>query len=263
MRKKLESDSDKTTYVQLKKIIKTAKTNLDDVEYYTASIKRELSNLKPLEVSIKNIQDELKALKNTEDFDSIKISSKKQTITATTSPIIINGVEFGRFEIKLTLTDRYIKKGYTPYSIRALDPNRHEDHIHPHMSSSDSLCEGEGGSLLKLALRQGRIEDYLMILKSILCTYGNDPYQSLGNWSRYGCKICGRSTSGYQCFACGKITCVSHYTQCSCGKKICTECGIKACKTCGIKKCADCLDEKQICKSHRQRKTQNGENNEA
>ena len=149
-------------------------------------------------------------------------------------------VELGRFNIHIELPSGR-------YCIYPLDENPPcgQSHIcHPHVSSN-TLCEGDGIPLLKMALKEARILDYVNIIKNILNTYSNETaYVTLYEW--YGdteCVECNERVDSENCYSCS--CCQNHiceYCFNNDGSR-CYSCGADFCSSCtyeyGIK-CIEC-----------------------
>jgi len=205
-----------------------------------------------------------------EEFGEIKLDLKARTISVITESIVLEGILFGSFEIRLSLNE--IKKLATesPYKIVALEPNpagNDCDVTHPHVSH-EKLCEGDGFIPIRKAIQQGRLSDFFTIIIQILQTYNPDsPYVSLDDWEGVSCYDCGYTVTGddcYYCEDCDRDYCSSCSTYCQiCDTTICLGCSyecpacnqpackhcIVTCAACDETYCKDCVNEKGLCNS--------------
>jgi len=133
-------------------------------------------------------------------------------------------------------------------------------YCHPHVKDGQ-LCEGDGGDIMQLALRQGRLEDYFRIVEAIVRTYNEDsPYEPLNDWydpDRDGqslCDICEEWYSDeiiYYCSGCGVSRCRDCGTidECSsCDEWHCDEC-MNGCNGCGESMCKSCTVSCSCCQN--------------
>ena len=122
---------------------------------------------------------------------------------------------------------------------------------HPHVKNG-KLCSGDGGDIMQLALRQGRLEDYFRIVEAVMNTYNDDsPYEPLSDWydpdreSQTLCDVCGEwsDESTFHCSSCSVGLCESCSTisECqSCNEWYCEECMSGGCEGCGESMCSEC-----------------------
>lgn len=76
---------------------------------------------------------------------------------------------------------------------------RHDEYVHPHVSSDDELCLGDGDQIFEDAIADFRYADALHIACSVLRTYNDhSPYRPLRYWlsdsSEYICERCSFSS---------------------------------------------------------------------
>ena len=131
------------------------------------------------------------------------------------------------------------KRGYpNVYSIVALDPHPaacNEAVTHPHVSD-EGLCAGDGGAAIQMALANGRICDFFLLVQAVLTTYNSgSPYISLDNWYGTPCYDCGYSMDTED----------AHWCE-ACEHDYCSEC-ISCCEKCEGWFCRGCLTECEIC----------------
>ena len=207
-----------------------------------------------------------------EEFEEVRWDLKKSQLAVVTEPIVLRGIDLGRFEICLEWD------GPAPgdlYRLVALDPNpasANSEVTHPHVQD-EHLCEGEGHAAIRSALAQGRLFDFFVIVGRILGTYAEgSAYVELNHWNGIPCDECGSTVDEYErtyCRGCNCTLCdgcqgcctkcdTSHCSQCLgqcdlCGDSCCRSC-VESCSKCladvcsscqstGL--CASCLDEKQ------------------
>ncbi|MFA9479829.1 hypothetical protein ACERK3_16215 [Phycisphaerales bacterium AB-hyl4] len=218
---------------------------------------------------IPTVRQLLDALEQLDDeFGELTLDDKCRYISVTTEPIALEGVELGRFEIRLYLDDLSSLSGPRPYEVLALDPNppAGEDHVtHPHVSDNH-LCEGEGASAIRFALERGALGEFFLLVHAALNTYNAEsPYVSLDAWHGVACADCGDridSDDAYACHRCGDELCGSCAGRCECcDEAFCPNCGgtcaqchepacekcLTTCPGCWRSICADCLEHDDLC----------------
>ena len=192
--------------------------------------RRSRSQVKPTTASIFK---EILALRD--EFESVTIDPGKQSLTAETSSIVLEGVHLGSFEIRLNW--KYILHS-SPYDIIAVDPNpasSGDGTTHPHVQS-DSLCEGEGSDAIRRALDEGRIYDFFCVVDQVLRTYNSSSaYVQLEDWDGVCCKACGDSVDSNEACSC-----------CKCETELCTDCSI-CCDSCADRFCTECVSSCETC----------------
>lgn len=149
--------------------------------------------------------------------------------------------------------------------IKGTTTNR-DGFFHPHVNHNGSLCLGDGKDIAAVAVSEGRLEDYVSILESVLRSYGS-PFSELRVWYSDGpqCESCDAEIGedeAWECNGCGRIICENcarscnecrtYYcyeclTECECGRfycsddaHVCSECGVKCCERCYGTMCCDC-----------------------
>ncbi len=168
-------------------------------------------------------------------------------------------IDLGDFILRLNLDDPMGKLVYGEGNhqikgllVEAVDPvEGATGYCHPHVRNGQ-LCEGDGGDIMQLALRQGRLEDYFRIVEATMNTYNeSSPYEPLSDWydpNREGqscCDACGEwwsDDSTFYCSSCDACLCENCNTisECrSCSEWYCDEC-IFGCKGCGESVCNGC-----------------------
>ena len=76
------------------------------------------------------------------EFEAVQCDPEEQTISVTTQPIVLEGIDLGRFQIRLSWQRR---QGNWSYTVVALEPHPAQSNdsvTHPHVS--DEVCEGDG-----------------------------------------------------------------------------------------------------------------------
>lgn len=215
------------------------------------------------------VYQELRAVE--EEFEDVTCDLRADILAVTTPPIVLEGVPFGSFEIRL---DWNQLDESSPYHVVALEPHypvNRSDITHPHVQD-DHLCEGDAARSLRKALLSGRLYDFFQIVNQTLNTYNaSSPYLKLSRWSEssascndceadidlddaYGCNRCGttlcESCSVY-CEQCNDRTCSSCSRYCAgCDCYFCRGCLTK-CPDCSDLFCEGCLDD-GICKQCRE-----------
>jgi hypothetical protein len=191
-----------------------------------------------------------------EEFGDVACDLKAGTVSITTEPVTFDKVELGPFEIRLEF--RQLRQP-SPYRVIALKPNRPPNAsrvTHPHVLE-DNLCEGNGKAAIRIALAEGRLHDFFLIVSRLLLTYPvNSVYEALSAWNTHACEDCGdhgddigrcnrcqaEVCSGCQtdCPGCRAILCGSCTAGCRyCPRLYCSSC-LKLCSRCRAKVCSDC-----------------------
>lgn len=193
-----------------------------------------------------------------DDFETVSIDLKRSIISVETDSIEFEGIDLGRFEIKINL-------GSMDYLIEALDPNPSNvaGYVHPHLNGG-ALCEGAGSGAISLAMETGRLLDMLIVLRTILETYNpKSAYCEMDKWAEgSSCASCDFATEEMSycefcnsahcddcigvCAGCETFRCLNCFASCCeyCEDRLCsTDCG-KTCSNCGEVYCPQCVDDK-------------------
>jgi hypothetical protein len=197
---------------------------------------------------VAQIYQELTAL--ADEFAAVELIQESHEICARTEPIVLEGIDLGPFEIRLDWLNLHQS---TCYRIVATDPNpaaANESVTHPHVQD-DCLCEGDGRASLQLALDEGRICDFFVMIGRLLETYARGrAYVELSEWSGTPCYDCSSSVSqedSYYCGRCEETLCGDCSEQCeACGSSFCSRC-ISSCPRCTEPCCQSCLDSCSRC----------------
>jgi hypothetical protein len=185
------------------------------------------------------------------EFEDVNVDLNEHTLSVTTDRIVLEGMSFGRFEIKLD----WQQLGSPPaYRVVALEPTpaaRRDDVTHPHVQD-EQLCEGEGRAAVQAALAECRLYDFFLLVSQLLHTYGKgSAYVELQNWDGIPCDDCGDSIdedSRYYCDRCGSTLCGSCSINChGCDNGFCSGC-VSSCCRCGREFCSSCLETCPVCR---------------
>ena len=270
---------DKGWYLATERIRSRLKRDLVDFSHHLDTFKNATSKE---DAKIPNQRDLVEGLFQLEqEFVEFNIDLNAKTISVTTDNIVLEGLHFGSFEIKLFINK--IQKLYSesPYKIVALEPNpagADSDVTHPHVSC-EKLCEGDGVIPIRKAIEQGRLCDFFTIIAQILQTYNPEsPYIALSDWEGTSCYDCGYTVAGddcYYCESCERDYCSQCSTYCQicdttvclgcsyecpdCRKPVCKNC-TAVCKECDETFCTDCINEEGLCQNcENERKDQDNE----
>lgn len=196
--------------------------------------------------SVRDLYEELMAV--VDEFGEIEF--EESVLSVSTTPIILEGIRFGRFSIRLDFERLTCD---SPYSVVALDPNPaacSDETTHPHVNS-ESLCAGEGRAPIAAALRDGRIGDFFMIVNRVLNTYApGNAYTELDRWQGIPCHECDCLLSEddtYSCSGCIETICGDCLVCCNgCSASYCSGC-IDRCRQCDESYCSGCLSPCSAC----------------
>ena len=181
-----------------------------------------------------------------DEFNEVRWDPKGG-LSAVTEPVVLEGIDLGRFEIALD-TGTGPGREWGSYEVIALDANpaaSDSDVIHPHVQAGQ-LCEGEGRAAIRRALKEGRLLDFFVLVRQILQTYNpGSAYVSLERWNGVRCPDCGELVGEDDCVPCGHCEadvcgeCV--FTCAGCDQPFCSSC-IECCSGCEEHYCSACLD---------------------
>jgi hypothetical protein len=171
------------------------------------------------------------------EFDGFAVDATNTTISVTTGPVVLEDIDLGPFEIRLSW--RRIGERH-PYRVIALDANapcQASDVTHPHVKG-EVLCEGEGQQAIRQALSSGRLTDFFQIVTQVLDTYnGESAYRSLTEWQ------------GVACCDCGQLVLEDDRSCCErCDQDLCLDC-LQPCSGCDYRFCHSCTDACHFCDS--------------
>jgi hypothetical protein len=208
---------------------------LAELPYVQAAVTRLLNDPRPLlgahSPLLGNIIADLLQLK--EEFGEFTINLKEGMIVAQTETIVLEGIDLGRFAIELKLIRLEGQLSSDCFEIVAVDPNpatSNSSTIHPHVSDA-RLCAGDATLPISAALKEGRIADAFILIRSVLQTYNRESaYVSLANWSGLTCAECGYVVDDDQ----------SHFCE-GCEHDVCDDC-YSYCDICDSGCCRSCLE---------------------
>jgi hypothetical protein len=187
----------------------------------------------------------------THEFHKVRLDLKQGHLSAITERLVLADTDLGPFEIRLELK----RLGESPcYSIRALDPNpagTDESVTHPHVQDGH-LCEGEGHEAIQVALAEGRLIDFFLIVSRLLSTYNRGhAYIELSDWMGVSCSSCGETTrqrDAASCSGCDSWLCDDCRSYCTtCQSSYCSGC-LSVCAACDDQFCNDCISTCDTCR---------------
>jgi hypothetical protein len=188
----------------------------------------------------------------TQEFDGFEIDYENHELAVTTDPIVLEGIDLGRFEIRLDWSQ--MGSCQQPYHVVALDPHsaaHNEEVTHPHVQG-ERLCEGDGRAAIASALTDCRLYDFFTLVSQVLHTYGKgSAFVELDKWNGIPCDGCGDIVDDedrYSCQRCGNTLCPSCAVSCRrCEDSYCSEC-LRQCAACGEEYCSSCLRVCSVCR---------------
>jgi hypothetical protein len=196
----------------------------------------------PESPTLRLLFEELQSIQD--EFDEVQIDWLTKILHVWTERIILEEIDLGPFEIRLSLDQLGC---HQPYSVIALDPCRPgccDDVTHPHVQG-DTLCEGEGRYSISRALEQGRLGEFFLLVAQILRTYNSgSAYCRLSDWHGSPCSDCGDTISEDDestCDRCSSRLCDRCTNCCTCcDDTLCNECS-STCESCQCSACDHCL----------------------
>lgn len=199
-----------------------------------------------LSASVRDIYNDLLALDD--EFDDVTWSDRK-CLTVTTSSIVLEGIDLGRFDVELD----WEELPDATYRVNALDANPAASNdcvTHPHVQD-EALCEGEAKLPIRRALEEGRIADFYLIVANALATYNDSsPFVALRDWYGVSCADCDSTVSEDErrpCTNCDSGVCDDCYVRCQhCDDVFCSACST-TCEGCGDDHCKCCVQKCPQC----------------
>ena len=237
-------------------------SGLRELQYALSHCERAVVTTAPHPPSMRLVFDELRQL--FDEFDDCTLDLRSGILSVVTNPICLEAVALGSFRIEIELGQLDVHDPVRWLRVIALEPNPatcDETVTHPHVRD-ERLCTGDATTAISSALREGRICDVLMMVRSILSTYNdNSPYVRLDHWDGRACNDCGslvdpeysfyceqcendycEDCAGY-CRRCDESHCRGCLSECAiCCDACCGGC-LSNCKRCRAAVCPDCLDE--------------------
>jgi hypothetical protein len=181
------------------------------------------------------VLDELVQLQ--QEFERVDLRPREGRIRAVTEPVVLEGVDLGRFAIELHPVRLSEHPDSSCFDCIALDPHpacSDESVTHPHVRDK-CLCAGDASAPIAEALRQGRLCDAFVLVRSVLRTYNpHSPYVHLADWQGQSCGDCGGTArSDDLC-----------YCEC-CERDVCPDCA-GSCDLCDDSCCRGCLERDEV-----------------
>ena len=159
---------------------------------------------------------------------------------------MLEDINLGPFSIELHVNRLADRLGSECFNCIALEPNpaeSREDTTHPHVQDGH-ICAGDATLPIAAALKEGRIADAFVLMRSVLQTYNqSSPYIALDDWSGRRCQDCDYLVDGeymYYCDGCERDVCEDCYSSCDmCDQGCCCGClekddvsGNRCCSAC-------------------------------
>ncbi len=122
---------------------------------------------------------------------------------------------------------------------------------HPHICDNN-LCEGEGYTAIRSAIKRGDLLSMFLIIEGIVRSYNEEgAYKRLERWKNYYCSHCDYDFSedddgGSSCDMCNALVCSECGRPCNCGNYMCNSCTI-TCAACAVGFCEDCNEDVDRC----------------
>jgi hypothetical protein len=215
--------------------------------------------------SVRDIFDDITAL--AAEYEDISVDVSRQTLSVTTSPIVLEDIDLGPFAIRLSWAQIGL---HHPYAVIAAIPNpsrTSEETTHPHVRD-EVHCEGDGQISIDKALRAGRLLDFFQIVNRILNSYNpGSAYVALSDWDGVACGDCRQSVDPddvTECERCGSSLCQTCPCRCTkCDVFCCNECSTNCrgcceavcyrctaeCADCSRFFCTECLEDSGLCQA--------------
>jgi hypothetical protein len=227
-----------------------------DLRYWanelTGAVGRVVSHFETRPQSLPNltraIYEDLLALE--EEFEEVEVDLQEKVLSVTTGPIQLEGIELGRFQVRLKWRKFQESRAYDVLALEANPAATSSSTTHPHVQS-DVLCEGEGRTAIRSALEQGRVLDFFLLVQQVLQTYNSgSAYIHLSDWSGVECSDCGTTASeedSSSCGLCDSSLCSDCSRSCgSCHRCLCNSCS-SLCEGCDTDFCSACLTDCTAC----------------
>ena len=177
------------------------------------------------------------------EFDQVRFNSKDSRLSVTTESITLEGQNLGPFEIEVDLRRLLPHPEYTVTALAPHPAGTNSEVHHPHVQEGQ-LCEGEGTMAIRSAVQEGRLLDFLLIVRNLLHTYNPaSPYVALEDWDGRRCSDCDVTVNEdgiYRCERCETSLCEECVRLCGpCGESTCSGCG-DVCSGCDDDLCRHC-----------------------
>lgn len=185
-----------------------------------------------------------------DEFSEVDYDFKTHQLKVVTDPIVMEGIDLGPFQIVLNW--KYLGQRHC-YRVIANDPqpaHSNRDQVHPHLNN-ETLCEGDGALPIRLALEQGRLLDFFMVVRQVLTTFNPDSaYLSLDRWHGSPCQSCSTLVDDedfYSCCMCHEGACRDCSDACyNCSESCCRSC-LMDCPHCDSSYCSNCMSACTVC----------------
>jgi len=195
--------------------------------------------------SLADLMAELEHLET--EFGDLTLGDRNAFLAIETEAIVLEGIELGRFGLKLNCLRLAATIDLECFEIIPLDPNpaaNDQNVPHPHVRSH-RLCAGDATIPLQKALEQGRLVDAFCLLRSVLETYNAESaYTALKDWNGVSCWNCSYVADGddvYFCEGCEHDVCQECTSNCEqCDRVFCSSCQTR-CDECEAPCCLRCL----------------------
>ncbi len=226
-------------------MVRQTEVVLRDLPRYIAAAQRIIKTSQGSLPSIRELYSELVQIRS--EFAGLACGRGDQYLTVTTEAIELQGVYLGEFKIVLDINRLSRECGSDSFNVRAVDPHpaaSNSSVTHPHVSD-ESICPGDAAAAIRAALRNGRICDAFMMMRSVLLVYNpGSPHVSLDDWGGQPCYECGYSVSEgdlFWCEMCEENFCDECARFCDrCSMTICKGCS-KTCPVCDQVMCGSCM----------------------
>jgi hypothetical protein len=184
------------------------------------------------------------------EFVEVEITPEQSRIAVTTAPIVIEGLELGPFEIWLYWNSIGHQRCYRVLAVSPHPPASDECVTHPYVRD-DILCAGKAERAIELALQQGRIFDFFMLVRQLLVEYvPGRSYVEPDQWNWLLCEECAslvHRRDQARCERCNQSLCTACANRCAqCERTCCGGCS-RGCVVCRHRLCRGCLDRCQRC----------------
>ena len=208
-------------------------------------------------VSPHDLYEDILALED--EFEEVTWNRSARTLSVITDPIELEQIHLGRFEICLDWSKLAEAAAYRVIAREPQPAASDESVTHPHVQS-EQVCEGDAGVPLRLALAEGRLADFFLIVANLLNTYNaSSPYVAMPDWYGVACSDCDthidedERSSCEQCYRtcgdCDGILCSGCISMCTgCQSDYCSSC-LKSCRECNARICPDCRDKQERCET--------------
>ena len=255
----------KATELKQEQILKERKEEYEsqksEVEYLEARINKAKKILETKkyalekmtgEIDVKNIEQQLEAIKNNTYVEKVEFKTITQKLRITTKDIYMTSPEIeddirylGKMQIDINLnnyTVRFTNLNNTRYNYWG------EDGHHPHVGSSGSACLGNLSDTLALANQSNDL--YIAVLQCIGFLQTYDPSDCAGAyyraWDRVdedGNIIEEGNMDVYTCDVCGEHYDEDNIYTCEhCGRTVCSNCEVYV-ERYNYSVCPDCFEE--------------------